>query len=726
MTKVFSTLKNDLPASVVVFLVATPLCLGIALASGAPLLSGIISGMIGGIVVGFISQSQTSVAGPAAGLAAVVLASIAQLGGFEVFLTAVFIAGIFQLIMGIAQAGVIANYIPSNVIKGLLASIGILLIIKQIPHAFGYDKDPDGENAFFQIDGENSFSEIINALNHLTPGAVVISVTSILILFFWDKTPLKNVKLLPASLFVVILGVLANFIFTNYVPFLAIQASHLVSIPAIDTQNLSQYLHLPNLTDFANYRVWVVAITLAAVASLETLLNIEAVDKLDPHKRISPPNRELIAQGVGNICASLLGGLPVTSVIVRSSVNIQAGNDTKLSTILHGSFILIFVLFFSNILNLIPLASLAAILLITGYKLAKISLFKEMYSKGRPQFIPFVATILAIIFTDLLIGVLIGLATAIFYILRSNFKNPFLKEESQSHVGEVIRLELPNQVSFLNKASIKETLWSVPTNSKLVIDASYANFIDHDVIEIIEDFSTTTAPEKNIQLNILGLKSQYQLQQNIQFMSVLNKEAQQNLRPAIILDLLKVGNKRFLAGKGTDKNYLEQVKITSAGQYPMAVLIGCIDSRTSPEILFDAGLGDLLTVRIAGNIINPEIIGSLEIAVKKLGAKLIVVKGHSSCGAVALSLANVMEDNMHTVTAKIQKVAMQCGCYPKPENATDSEIMEKVTKENTYNSVKEILAQSAYLKAQIEAKEVGIVSAYHDISTGQVYFEELV
>ena len=686
MKSLFSNVKNDLPASIVVFLVAVPLCLGIALASGAPLLSGIISGIIGGIIVGFISQSQTSVSGPAAGLAAVVLASITQLGAFEIFLTAVFISGIFQLIMGISKAGFIANYVPSNVIKGLLASIGILLIIKQIPHALGYDKDPDGESAFFQVDGENSFSEILNALNHITPGAIVVSLISILIMFYWDKTPLKKVKLLPASLFVVVLGVILNFVFTNYFPFLSIQQSHLVNIPAIDTSNLSNYLHLPNLTNLSNYHVWVVALTLAVVASLETLLNIEAVDKIDPHKRSSPPNRELVAQGIGNMVAGLLGGLPVTSVIVRSSVNVQAGNETKLSAILHGVFLLVFVLFLSTILNQIPLASLAAILLITGYKLAKISLFKEMYAKGKHQFIPFIVTILAIVFTDLLIGVLIGLATAIFYILRSNFRNPFLEEKTKLHIGEVINLELPNQVSFLNKASIKETLWNVPNNSKVVVDATYANFIDNDVVEIINDFKTTIAPEKNIQLNLLGLKGKYDLKDNIQFINVLDKETQQKLQPNEILGLLKTGNKRFVEGNGADKNYLQQVKITSTGQNPMAVLIGCIDSRTSPEILFDAGLGDLLTIRIAGNIINPEIIGSLEIAVKKLGAKLIVVKGHSSCGAVALSLANVMDDNMHTITSKIQKVAVQCGCYPKPENATDSEIMEKVTKENAHNS----------------------------------------
>ncbi|MDZ4756710.1 MAG: SulP family inorganic anion transporter, partial [Bacteroidota bacterium] len=576
MENLLKKLKSDLPASIVVFLVAVPLCLGIALASGAPLLSGIISGVIGGIIVGYISKSQTSVSGPAAGLAAVVLSSITRLGTFEIFLTSVFIAGIIQLIMGIAKAGFIAKYVPSNVIKGLLASIGILLIIKQIPHAIGYDNDPEGESAFNQIDGENSFSEIFHALNDFTPGAIAISIISILFLLAWSKLPLKKLKLLPASLFVVVLGIVLNYIFKNYLPFFAIQQTHLVNIPALDTNNLSQYFHLPTFSNLANSQVWAVALTIALIASLETLLNIEAIDKLDPHKRLTPPNREMVAQGIGNMLAGLFGGLPLTSVIVRSSVNVQSGNETKLSTILHGIFLLIFVVFLSMLLNQIPLASLAVILLMTGYKLTKLALFKEMYQKGWNQFIPFIVTIIAIVFTDLLLGVLIGLATSIFYLLRSNFRNPFVKEINKLHIGKVIKLELPNQVSFFNKASIKDTLWSVPANSNVTIDATYSDFIDNDVLEIITDFKTTVAPEKNIRLNLLGIQGKYELKENIEFINVLDKETQQKLQPPEILDLLKIGNQRFIDGSGTDKYYLHQVKATSAGQNPMAVLIGCI------------------------------------------------------------------------------------------------------------------------------------------------------
>lgn len=606
-----ATLKKDLPAGLVVFLVALPLCLGVALASGAPLMSGVISGIIGGIVVGFISKSQTSVSGPAAGLTAIVLSSITQLGSFELFLSALVIAGILQLTMGLGKIGFIANYVPSNVIKGLLAAIGIILILKQIPHALGYDADPEEDYSFFQSNGENTLSELINMFSYIHPGAAVISILSVFILVFWDKIPGKAFRFLPGSLFVVVLGVLINLLFASVFPTFVIEQSHLVTLPQFDSSSL---LHLPGLADFKNYQVFTVAVTIALVASLETLLNIEAVDKLDPHKRESPPNRELVAQGVGNVFAGFLGGLPVTSVIVRSSVNIGAGNGTKLSTILHGILMLISVIALSPILNLIPLSSLAAILLVTGYKLAKVSIFKEVYSKGWNQFIPFAVTIVAIVFTDLLIGIVIGLGISVFYLLKSNFRNPFTLHTETLSVGEVIKLDLSEEVSFLNKASIKETLWQIPNHSKVIIDASKSGFIDEDVLELIRDFKTTVAPERDIQLNVLGLREKYQMPGHVQFITVLTREAQQALTPPEIVDLLKAGNVRFTGGYVSEKFYERQVNATSLGQNPIAVIVSCIDSRTSPEIVFDAGIGDLLIVRVAGNISGKAIVGSIKLA----------------------------------------------------------------------------------------------------------------
>ncbi len=717
-----SILKKDIPSGLVVFLVALPLCLGVALASGAPLMSGVISGIIGGIVVGFISKSHTSVSGPAAGLTAIVLSSITQLGSFELFLSALVIAGFLQLAMGLGKVGFIANYVPTNVIKGLLAAIGIILILKQIPHAVGYDADPEGDYSFFQPNGENTMSELVNMLNYIHPGATLVGVLSVLVLVFWDKIPFKAFRFIPGSLFVVVLGVLLNLLFANAFPALVIEQSHLVTLPQFDS---SSVLHLPGLGDFKNYEVFTVAFTIAVVASLETLLNIEAVDKLDPHKRESPPNRELVAQGVGNVFAGFLGGLPVTSVIVRSSVNIGSGNETKLSTILHGVLMLVSIVALSPILNLIPLSSLAAILLVTGYKLAKVSIFKEMYSKGWNQFIPFIVTIVAIVFTDLLIGILIGLAVSIFYLLKSNFRNPFTIRKETLSVGEVIKIDLSEEVSFLNKASIKETLWQIPHHSKVIIDASKSGFIDDDVLELIRDFKTTVAPERDIQLNVLGLKEKYKMSGHVHFITVLSREAQQALRPSEIVDLLAAGNLRFTGGYVSEKFYDRQVNATSLGQNPIAVIVSCIDSRTSPEIVFDAGIGDLLIVRVAGNINGKAVLGSIELAVKKIGVKLIVVMGHSNCGAIKAAIDQVSDGHIGFITEKINSAVAGAGLDPLTVNTSDDALMRKITCLNAEHSVRDILSESDYIKNRVEQKEIGIVAAYYDTTSGEVSFNTL-
>ncbi len=713
-------IKYDLPAGIVVFLVALPLCLGVALASGAPLLSGLISGMIGGIIVGILSSSHTSVSGPAAGLTAVVLSSINQLGSFDVFLAALVLAGVFQLLFGVFRGGFISAYVPSNVIKGLLAAIGIILILKQIPHAVGFDIDAEDDFSFLQPDGENTFSELLKVVNFILPGALIISSISLIIMYVWDKTILKKIRFLPSSLFVVLFGVGMNQFFIIYFPTLAIGQTHLVNIPKINFQELGSILKYPDFSQIGNYKFWIVAYTLAAIASLETLLNLEAVDNIDPQKRHSHPNRELIAQGIGNIIAGIMGGIPVTSVIVRSSINIQSGNRSKLSTILHGVFLFASVFSITHILNLIPLSSLAAILLFTGYKLVKISLFKEMYKKGKNQFFPFVTTIIAIVFTDLLIGILIGLAISIIFILRNNYKNPFTVEKKQLHVGETLRLELSNQATFLNKATIKSTLWNVPNGSNVIIDASYCDYVDHDILEVIHDFQNTVGPEKNIQVNVIGIRDKYQLTDNIQFVNVLGKEAQEKLTPEEILHSLKQGNQRFVDGQRTEKYYKHQVNATSDGQYPMAVVVSCIDSRTSPEIIFDSGLGDLVSIRIAGNIISDEILGSIEIACDKLGAKLILVMGHSKCGAIKLAEASVHEGKISTITSKIDLAISECH---QDENVSYDDYVDSISWLNVHNSVAEIIEKSAYVQEKTEEGNLKIVAAFYDVETGKIRFE---
>lgn len=483
-------LKYDLPASIIVFLVAVPLCLGIALASGAPLFSGIIAGIVGGIVAGILSGSQLGVSGPAAGLAVIVLVAIQELGTFEIFLMAVVLGGVFQLLLGFAKAGIIGYYFPSSVIKGMLSGIGIIIILKQIPHAVGYDKDYEGSLSFLQPDGHNTFSELFYMFEALSPGAVIITALSMLILVLWEQKFMKKIKLfqlLQAPLIVVGLGILLNLVFQN-IPSFALTADQVVKIPVPESINgfFNQFT-FPDFSSISNPAVWVTGITIAVVASLETLLCLEATDKLDPFKRFTPANRELKAQGVANIISGLIGGLPITQVIVRSSTNIQSGGRTKASAIFHGFILLFSAMSIPFLLNLIPLASLAAILFLVGYKLAKPTLFKQMYGLGQSHFVPFMVTIIGIVLTDLLTGIGLGLAVAIFYILYNNYKKPFLFKKEDIKDGS-IRLTLAEDVTFINKANIQRTLNQIPDGSKVIIDASKSINIDFDVLEIIEEF----------------------------------------------------------------------------------------------------------------------------------------------------------------------------------------------------------------------------------------------
>jgi SulP family sulfate permease len=505
----FKDLKSDLPASVVVFFVAVPLCLGIALASGAPLFAGIIAGIVGGIVVGIASGSPLGVSGPAAGLAVIVFSSIAALGSWPVFLLAVVLAGIIQLIMGFAKAGFIAYFFPSSVIKGMLTGIGLLIILKQIPHALGWDKVSEGDDAFLQADGENTFSEIFKAFNYVTPGAVLIAVISIAILILWDQVLTKKHKifqLLQGPIVVVILGITFNYLFQSGILNFTLTADQVVRLPVANslTEFFNQFT-FPDFSAITRYKVWEVAFVIAIVASLETLLCVEATDKLDPYKRVTPTNRELKAQGLGNIISGLIGGLPVTQVIVRSSANISFGGKTKLSAILHGIFLLISALTIAGVLNMIPLASLAAILIMVGYKLAKPALFKQMYQLGWEQFIPFTATVVGILATDLLKGIIIGIIFGIFYTLRHSYRNShYMKDVVTTEDGfDVHHLILAEEVSFFNKASVIEALESIPANSKVIIDCTKSKSIAHDVVEIIQNYRSH-AKLKNISVETIN------------------------------------------------------------------------------------------------------------------------------------------------------------------------------------------------------------------------------
>lgn len=503
----FSHLGSDLPASIVVFLVAVPLCLGIALASGAPLFSGIIAGIVGGLVVALVSGSPLGVSGPAAGLAVIVLNSIQELGTFESFLLAVVLAGVIQVVLGFLKAGVIGYYFPSSVIKGMLTGIGIIIILKQIPHAFGYDRDPEGDLAFLQPDGQNTFSELINMLNFISPGALAIALVSLFILILWERPFMKKLptaKIIQGPLVAVAAGIGLQLLFNSNNSF-ALRPDQLVSIPVADSiAGFFGQFTAPDFSQIMNSQIYVIAFTIAIVASLETLLCVEATDRLDPMKRITPTNRELIAQGTGNIISGLIGGLPITQVIVRSSANIQSGGKTKAAAFFHGFLLLVSALAIPKVLNLIPLASLAAILLMVGYKLAKPALFTEMYKKGRAQFIPFVVTIVGIVFTDLLVGIGLGMLVAIFHILWNNYRTPYHFDPNTHVQGQLIHIQLSEDVSFLNKAGIMHTLNQIPDGSSVVIDASNTKTIHLDVLEIIDDF-VENAKTRDIAVKIEGM-----------------------------------------------------------------------------------------------------------------------------------------------------------------------------------------------------------------------------
>ncbi|MGR3809927.1 SulP family inorganic anion transporter [Jiulongibacter sp. NS-SX5] len=502
MTKefTFKHIGKDFSAGVVVFLVALPLCLGISLASDAPLFSGIIAGIVGGIVVGLISGSRLGVSGPAAGLAVIVANAIGSFPSYELFLAAVVLGGAIQLVLGFIGAGKIAFYFPSSVIKGMLAAIGLTIILKQIPHAFGIDRDPEGDFKFLQSDGENTFSELLN-LNNFTEGALLIGLICLGILILWERKFIKENKVLgfiPGPLLAVVAGVVISYFFPEN---LALSEDHLVQIPI--SGSIEDFVGLFTFPDFrglASFAVIKTGFLIAIIASLETLLCVEATDRLDPRKNITPTNRELVAQGVGNMFSGLIGGIPVTQVIVRSSANIQAGGRTKMSAVIHGFLLMFCVILIPDILNMIPLSALAAVLLVVGYKLAKPETFKRMWAEGQDQFIPFVVTIIAVLFTDLLVGILIGLLVGIGYVLYTNFRSALKLSKSGNHMT----IDFKKDVFFYNRAELMKALSTLEEGDELTLDGRNVDFMDHDIFLAIEDF-VRDAQKKNIKVNVLDI-----------------------------------------------------------------------------------------------------------------------------------------------------------------------------------------------------------------------------
>lgn len=531
----FSNIKNDATSGLVVFLIAVPLCLGIALACGAPLIAGINAGIVGGIVIGALSKSQLSVSGPAAGLTAIVAAAIISLGSFEIFLCAVMVAGLIQFVLGLLKAGGISNYFPSNVIEGMLAAIGVIIILKELPHAVGYDKDNMGDFFYGMFEAEpreeNILTSVWHTIGHIHPGALLIAIVSIIILIIWQRPAFKKIQWLPGGLIAVLSGILINELFRASGSKLLIAEEHMVNLPV--AANMEQYLNnymLPDFSGFANPAVWQTGIIIAIVASIETLLCIEATDKLDPQKRYTSGNAELRAQGIGNMVCGLIGALPVTSVIVRSSANINSGAKSKMSTIIHGCLLLVCVALIPALLNRIPLAALAAILIMTGYKLCNPKVFRHMWKEGGiTQFTPFIVTVVAVVLTDLLKGVALGLVVSIFFILRQNMRIPYYYSRSSFSNGELIKLTLAQEVSFLNKASIKETLDKLPENCSVIIDASNTEYIDFDVLDIIRDFQESRAVSNNIKVSLVGFRNVYKVPSYISESEIVSDLAKKSI-----------------------------------------------------------------------------------------------------------------------------------------------------------------------------------------------------
>lgn len=735
-TFTFQSLRSDIIAGLVVSFVALPLCLGVAMASNAPLFSGVLAGIVGGIVVGILSGSSVSVTGASPALTAVIASQSLKLGSFEAFLAAVVIAGIIQIGLSVFRMGFISSLFPSSVIKGLLWAVGLLLILKQIPHLIGHDADPMGDDSFFQLNKKNTFTELIDAVFNFHYGAALIGIFSITFLLAFDY--LENLKKnrILAPMIVILFSVLIAPFLSIFGDTWSISSQHLVQVPIAQSLRGSfEFLIFPDFSILKSSSVYFAGISLALVASLETLLNLEALDKIDPLKRSNPKNKELLAQGIGNIIGGCIGALPLASVIVRSSVNINSGARTKLSTILHGFILLISVLFIPQWLNKIPLSALAAILVATGFKLASPSIFKQLWSEGKYQFLPFILTVIAILFTDLLTGILIGLGIAICFILQSNIRRPIKKTMEKHATGyEVLHIELPNQVSFFNRVVLEKTLGKIPKGGHVLIDANNTDYIDPDILDLINDFQNTAAVH-GVNLSLVGFKDKYpQLEDRIQYVDFTTRELQANVTPEKVLEFLKEGNVRFREGVRLTRNLERQLGVASSGQFPLAVILSCIDSRAPVELVFDLGIGDVFTIRIAGNVVSNKVIGSIEFASAIAGAKLVVVMGHTSCGAVKAAADFMCKeetvsqltgcDNLDCLITDIQKSIdlnefKDYNAWPQPKKEN---YLNYLAYKNVLHSIQQIRDSSPILEDLVQKKKIAIVGAMYNISSAEVTF----
>jgi carbonic anhydrase len=726
-------LRADIMAGLVTFLVALPLCLGIALASNAQPITGIISGIVAGLVVGWLSGAQVTISGPAAGLTAVVAVEIATLGSFEALLLAVVVAGLIQVVLGLVQGGFVKSFVPTSVVRGLLSAIGVILVLKQIPHLFGHDTDYEGEMSFIQPDRENTFSELLELVGDLHPGAILVGLVSLAMIWAWKRLAITRTWGVPAPLAVVGFGMACVVGLQSLGAPWAIQTSHRVQLPVAESfTSFLGFLHSPDFAQFGNPSIYTAALTIALVASLQALLTAEAVDRLDRLRRTTPANRELIAQGIGNCVSGLLGGLPLTCEIVRSSVNIDAGAATKRAGIVHGLLLVAALLFFPRLINLIPLSCLAAILIATGLRLASPAVFHEMLQAGRYQFIPYLITLVAIVFTDPLQGIIIGLVTSLGFILWSNQRRPMRLVVEHHLAGDVTRVELANQVSFLNRAELRRVLDSMPRGRHVLLDASQSVYIDPDILETVREYRNAIGPARGVEISTKGFRPKYEIEDEIKFVDFSSREVQRDFTPERAFEYLRAGNERFRTGKQVQRDLGRQMVATAVGQHPIAVVLSCIDSRSPAELLFDLGLGDIFSVRVAGNVSTDEVLGSMEFACAVAGAKLVVVLGHTRCGAVSAAVQAVRQPDVPVAPECVHLAPIMEGIgrsiepsmvrLPADASQHDwQEVADDVAARNVARVVGEIRQQSEVLERLIRAGQVGIVGMLYDVTSGAAW-----
>jgi carbonic anhydrase len=749
---------QDFLAGIIVFLVALPLCLGIAIASDADPMAGLISGIVGGIIIGIFSGSHTSVSGPAAGLTAIVAAQIASLGTYETFLLAVVLGGVIQLGFGVLKAGALSAFFPSSVIKGLLAAIGVILIFKQLPLLFGYSKDmglPFGhaeaikdfeQHPKVATDHSHAIGDIVvsffkvmkELVDHESGwqyGAISVGLFSLVFLYVWDKIPKLKKSLVPAPLLVVILGSLLGWGLSKLGGNWTLTPQQLVDVPSSGSLGgFMSLLRSPDFSQLTNVSVYIGAITIAVVASLETLLNLDAVDKLDRRQRISPPNRELFAQGIGNIAAGMLGGIPVTSVVIRGSVNVSSGAQSKLSTIFHGILLLGCVLFIPHVLRMIPLSCLAAILLMTGFKLASLSLFKQMAAEGRYQFLPFIFTLVAIVLTDLLIGICIGMVLSLLFILNSNLRRPVRKIREKHTDGELLHIELGDQVTFLNKASLEAALREAPRGSRLLLDARRTDYIDPDVLSLIREFRDKTAPAFDISMQLAGFREKYKLSDKDDTVDISILEAREKLTPNLVLEILKAGNKRFVEGHPLDRTLMKSQVVGTNTSSAIAAIVSGIDSQTPVEMIFDLGIGEAFVIRMPGVVVGPRAIGGVEYAVSVGGAKVVVVMGHADSSLLSLAIQNACSPDNKAELAGCASLAdvleqiavsidpQQARAFPQMSANERAEYLSQLARRHIARMAEQLVEKSSALSRLVASGQIQVVTAMFDPENGSVQF----